>query len=229
MASALAGRHVAVIAEVKRRSPSAGPIAEQLDPVGHAVAYRSGGAAAVSVLTEGPHFGGSLNDLAAVAAAVDIPVLRKDFIIDELQVMEARVHGASAVLLIVRALDQVALRDLSQTVGDLGLGCLIEVHSLGELDRALAVEPELVGVNARDLETFELDLVSMEPVLRAIPPGVIAVAESGLATRSDVERVAAWGADAVLVGTAVSSAREPEWAVRALTGVPRLRAGQAAG
>jgi indole-3-glycerol phosphate synthase len=216
-----------VIAEIKRRSPSAGAIAESLDPVEHAVAYQRGGASAVSVLTEGPHFGGSLADLTAVVSAVEVPVLRKDFIIDEVQLLEARIHGASAVLLIVRALDQATLVDLRQTAEDLGLACLVEVHTLGELDRALAVNPELVGVNARDLETFELDLAHVEPALRAVPPGVVAVAESGMSTREDVERAAAWGADAVLVGTAMSAARQPEAAVRALTGVERRRAWRA--
>lgn len=221
MLQALSGPEVAVIAEVKRRSPSRGAIAEDLDPVAHARAYRRGGAVAVSVLTEGPHFGGALADLEAVAGAVDVPVLRKDFILDEVQLLEARIHGASAALLIVRALDQAMLRDLHQTACELGLASLVEVHTLGELDRALALGPALVGVNARNLETFATNVAGMEMVLRAIPRPVIAVAESGLSGRGDVERVATWGADAVLVGAAVSSARDPESAVRELCGVRR--------
>jgi indole-3-glycerol phosphate synthase len=227
LAPALQGEDIAVIAEVKRRSPSAGAIAETLDPVVHARAYVAGGARAVSVLTEPRHFGGSLADLEAVASRVDVPLLRKDFVIDEIQLAEARLHGASAVLLIVRALDRVALRDLRGTARSLGLACLVEVHSLGELDRALDVAPEMIGVNARDLETFRVNLGAIEPVLRAIPPGTVAVAESGLVSRADVEAVAAWGADAVLVGTAVAAAPDPASAVRALVGVGRMGRGRA--
>jgi len=218
---ALQGPDVAVIAEVKRRSPSVGAIALHLDPGDHAAAYVAGGARAISVLTEDRHFGGCLADLAAVTARVSAPVLRKDFVLDAIQVAEARVHGASAVLLIVRALDRMALRDLREVARELGLACLVEVHSLGELDRALEVGPEIVGVNARDLDSFEVNLSASEPVLRAIPPGMVAVAESGLASPADVERVAGWGADAVLVGTAVAAARDPVAAVRALTGTAR--------
>ncbi|HXV87129.1 MAG TPA: indole-3-glycerol-phosphate synthase, partial [Gemmatimonadales bacterium] len=215
----------AVMAEVKRRSPSAGAIAMHLDPAEHAAMYVTAGARAVSVLTEERHFGGSLADLAAVTGRVRAPVLRKDFVLDEIQVAEARLHGASAVLLIVRALDRAALRDLRQVARDLGLACLIEVHTLGELDRALAVSPDLVGVNARDLDTFDVNVRAIEPVLRAVPPDVVAVAESGLATPGDVEMVAAWGADAVLVGTAVAGARDPGGAVRSLVGTPRRSRG----
>jgi len=218
---AFAGAHVAVIAEVKRRSPSAGAIAEGLAPAAHARAYVAGGAAAISVLTDGPHFGGSLADLAAVRDAVSVPLLRKDFIVDEVQLHEARMHGASAVLLIVRALDPSALDDLAAQARALGLARLVEVHAPAELDRALRVGPETVGVNARDLETLRVDVRGSAAVLRALPPGVVAVAESGLATRTDVEQVAGWGADAVLVGTSVAGAADPAGAVRALAGVPR--------
>ena len=225
---ALWGGDVAVIAEVKRRSPSAGAIAEELEPGDHAAAYVAGGARAVSVLTEARHFGGSLGDLDAVASRVRTPLLRKDFVLDEVQIAEARLHGASAILLIVRALDRVALRDLREAAHGLGLACLVEVHSLGELDRALEVKPEMVGANARDLDSFAVDMEAIEPVLRAIPPTVLAVAESGLSTRADVERVARWGADAVLVGTAVAAARDPAAAVRGLTGAPRRTRGRGA-
>jgi indole-3-glycerol phosphate synthase len=216
------GEHVAVIGEVKRRSPSSGPIAEHLSPAAHARAYVSGGAAGVSVLTDPVHFGGSLDDLTEVAGAVSVPVLRKDFILDEAQLYEARLHGASAVLLIVRALDRAALGDLAAGARDLGLGRLVEVHDLTELDRALEVAPETIGVNARDLDTFAVDVERVEPVLRAVPSGHRAIAESGLATRADVERVASWGADAVLVGTAIASAGDPAAAVRRLVGVARV-------
>ncbi len=214
-------RDVAVIAEVKRRSPSAGPIAEHLTPADHARAYQAGGAAAISVLTDEIHFGGSLADLDEVRRSVAVPVLRKDFIVDEVQLYEARVHGASAVLLIVRALDAQQLADLAQAARELGLARLVEVHGRDELERALEVAPDALGVNARDLDTFSVDVGGIEPILRAVPAGITAIAESGLSTRSDVERVAAWGADAVLVGAAIAGAADPAGAVRGLTGVPR--------
>lgn len=213
---------MAVIGEVKRRSPSAGVIAEGLSPAGHARAYVSGGAVAVSVLTDPVHFGGSLEDLAEVVRSVPVPVLRKDFILDEPQLYEARIHGASAVLLIVRVLEAGALRELAAGAKEVGLGRLVEVHGPEELDRALEVAPETVGVNARDLETFLVDVEGIEAVLRAVPGDTIAVAESGLATRADVERVAAWGADAVLVGTAIAASADPAGAVRGLAGVARV-------
>lgn len=225
-AAALRHDDVSVIAEIKRRSPSAGAIAEDLEPVHHAAAYVAGGARAVSVLTERPHFGGSVADLAAVTRGVAVPVLRKDFILEDVQIFEARAAGASAVLLIVRALDQVALRELRQLAADLGVACLIEVHTLGELDRALRVEPETVGVNARDLESLQIDLEAVEPVLRAVPPELVAVAESGVERRVHVERLAACGADAVLVGTVLAGAPDPQSAVGALTGVPRYPRGR---
>lgn len=215
------GRTVAVIGEIKRRSPSAGVIARDLSPAAHARAYQAGGAAAISVLTDEVHFGGSLADLDAVREAVKLPLLRKDFVLDELQLYEARAHGASAVLLIVRALEPEQLRDLARSAKELGLARLVEVHGHDELDRALAVEPDAVGVNARDLDTFRVDVEGIAPILRAVPSGITAVAESGLSRRADVERVAAWGADAVLVGSAIAADPNPEAAVRCLTGVTR--------
>ncbi len=222
-AAALGGSVVAVIAEVKRRSPSAGAIREALDPVATARAYVSGGAVAVSVLTDEPHFGGSLADLEAVVRAVTVPVLRKDFILDELQLLEARAAGASAVLLIVRALDDADLAALAQSARGLGLGTLVEAHDERELDRALAVEPSALGINSRDLDTFAVDLASAERLLARVPPGLAAVAESGIETRADVERLARAGADLVLVGTAVARAPDPEQAVRDLVGIKRKR------
>lgn len=220
-AAALAGETVGVIAEVKRRSPSFGAIREDLDAVRHARAYEQGGAVAISVLTDEAHFGGTLGDLAAVARAVAVPVLRKDFILDELQLFEARAAGASAVLLIVRALTPERLGALARGARDQGLGVLVEVHSEAELGHALRVEPTAVGVNSRDLATFTVDLALVERLVARVPPGVAAVAESGIAGRADVERRAAAGADLVLVGAAVARARDPAAAVRELTGVRR--------
>ena len=215
-----------MIAELKRRSPSAGAIRETLDPVATARAYVAGGAVAVSVLTDEPHFGGSLADLEAVAGAVAVPVLRKDFILDELQLLEARAAGASAVLLIVRALDDADLAALARAARGLGLGTLVEAHDEQELDRALAVDPSAVGINSRDLDSFAVDLATAERLLARVAPGVPAVAESGIETRADVERLARAGADLVLVGTAVARVPDPEQAVRGLTGVRRQGRGR---
>jgi len=220
-APALVAPAIGVIAEVKRRSPSAGSIREDLDPVAHARAYEQGGAAAISVLTDERHFGGTLDDLSRVARCVSVPVLRKDFILDELQLYEARAAGASAALLIVRALAPERLRALAGAARGLALGVLVEVHSEAELDLALAVEPTAVGVNSRDLGTFAVDLALAERLLARVPAAVPAVAESGIETRADVERMAAAGADLVLVGTSVARSGDPEDAVRQLVGVPR--------
>jgi indole-3-glycerol phosphate synthase len=215
------GGTVGLIAEVKRRSPSAGAIREALDPVAHALAYVAGGAVAISVLTDAPHFGGSLADLEAVARAVRVPVLRKDFILDDLQLLEARAAGASAVLLIVRALADRELVALAGAARELGLGILVEAHDEGELERALAVQPSAVGINSRDLDSLAVDLAVAERLLARVPAAVPAVAESGIETRADVERLARAGADVVLVGTSVARAANPERAVRALVGVKR--------
>lgn len=215
------GPTVGVIAEVKRRSPSQGSIREGLDPVAHARAYQRGGAVAVSVLTDEAHFGGSLEDLERVAAAVRVPVLRKDFILDELQIMEARAAGASAVLLIVRALAPDRLQALARAAAVWHLPTLIEVHAVAELEPALAAGPGAIGVNARDLSTFAIDLRRAEAVIREVPNHVAVVAESGIESRADVERVAAAGADFVLVGTSVARQGDPERAVRGLVGVKR--------
>src|SRR5260370_42436875 len=215
------GPTVGVIAEVKRRSPSQGAIREDLNPVEHARAYVRGGAVAVSVLTDEAHFGGSIDDLSRVAAAVPVPVLRKDFILDELQIMEARAAGASAVLLIARILEAERLSALARAAQHWGLATLIEVHDAGELERALAAGPGVLGVNARDLATFVVDLEGAKQLIARVASGVPVVAESGVETRSDVEQLAAAGADFVLVGTSVARQRNPEDAVRALVGVKR--------
>jgi indole-3-glycerol phosphate synthase len=222
-AAALAGTTLGVIAEVKRRSPSAGPIALELDPVRHAAAYERGGAVAISVLTEPPHFGGSLADLEQVARAVRVPVLRKDFVVDELQLLESRGAGASAVLLIVRALPGPELGRLARAARGLGLGVLVEAHTESELDRALAAEPTALGINSRDLATFTLDLAAAERLVGRVPPEVPVVAESGIEDRAAVERFARAGADLVLVGTAAARAADPAATVRALCGVGRQR------
>src|SRR5256886_12530043 len=178
LAPALAGPTIGVIAEVKRRSPSAGAIREDLDPAAHARAYEQGGAVAISVLTDERHFGGTLDDLSRVVRCVSVPVLRKDFILDELQLYEARAAGASAVLLIVRALTSDGLRVLARAARDQGLGVLVEVHSVSELELALGVDPTAVGVNSRDLATFAVDLARAEQLVALVPGGVPVSAES---------------------------------------------------
>src|SRR5256885_3204623 len=210
---------VGVIAEVKRRSPSAGTIREDLDPVDAERSYQGGGALAISVLTDQPPFGGSSEDLVCVAAAVSVPVLRKDFILDELQLCEARAVGASGVLLIVRALSAGRLRALARAARDQSLGVLVEVHSEAELEQALAADPTAVGVNSRDLASFAVDLRLADRLLAQVPASLPAIAESGIETRDDVERLARAGADLVLVGTAVARPAGPEAAGRALCGV----------
>ena len=215
------GTEVGVIAEVKRRSPSQGAIRPDLDPVTCARRYEQGGAVAVSVLTEQRHFGGSIDDLRLVAAAVSVPVLRKDFIIHTTQVLEARIAGASAVLLIARILERAQLQELAAAIREWRMTPLIEVHTAGELDAAFAAEPEVLGVNARDLDTLEMNPGRAAELMRRVPAGVTLVAESGVQTRADVERLAGAGADFVLVGTSVARQDDPEQAVRGLTGVRR--------
>ena len=223
VASLAAGGRVAVIAEIKRRSPSAGrlgaAVAGDVAALGRRLA--EAGAAALSVLTEPRHFDGSLEDLVRVAAAVRVPVLRKDFLLDPAQLYEARAAGAAAVLLIARVVPGERLAELADVARGLGLACLVEVHADSELMPALAARPAALGVNARDLDTLAMDAALVERLIPRIPGEVVAVAESGLATRGDVERVAARGADAVLVGTAISGAADPGAALGSLVGVER--------
>ena len=221
MRGALRGGSVALIAEVKRRSPSAGAINEDLDPVELAGRYVAGGAAAISVLTEVEHFGGSVADLEAVALAVDAPVLRKDFIVDELQLVEARALGASAALLIVRALSQPELRALLQAAAGLELTALVEAHDREELDRALEAGAEVIGINARNLDDFSIDIGASLELLGTIPRDHIAVAESGMSSLAHVARAAAAGADAVLIGGALAAAPDPAARASELSGVSR--------
>jgi indole-3-glycerol phosphate synthase len=209
-----------VIAEVKRRSPSRGDLAEIADPAALAAAYQRGGAAAVSVLTEERRFGGSLDDLYAVRAAVDVPVLRKDFVVDPYQLLEARAAGADLVLLIVSALDDDRLERLHDLAQELGLTPLVEVHDEPEAERALAVDAALVGVNARDLRTLEVDPATFGKVAPLLTDAV-RVAESGVAGPDDVRRLVAEGADVVLVGEALVRDGDPEAAVRSMTGITR--------
>jgi indole-3-glycerol phosphate synthase len=218
---ALRGRTVAVIAEVKRRSPSAGSIREDLDPAERAAKYAAAGAAAISVLTDEPFFGGSMADLRAAAARVAVPVLRKDFILDELQVLEARAAGAAAVLLIVRALSRARLEALLACASDLELGALVEVHDRAELELALDAGARVIGVNSRDLDTFRIDTAAAWQLLSRVPGDRLAVAESGMAEDADVLLAAAAGADAVLIGTALSMTAEPEVLLARLGNVPR--------
>lgn len=212
---------VAIIAEVKRRSPSAGSIREDLDPGERASLYAAHGAAAISVLTDGPYFGGSMQDLRMAAASCPLPLLRKDFILEEVQILEARAAGASAVLLIVRVLERARLEGLLRYAAELGLDALVEVHSPSELEAALESGAAVIGVNSRDLDTFRIDTEAAWKIVREVPADRIAVAESGMAGRMDVVRVAEAGADAVLIGTALSAAPSPERLLGELSAVRR--------
>jgi len=213
--AALSAPGVGVIAEIKRASPSKGPIAPGLNARTQAEAYRSGGAAGISVLTEPERFQGSLEDLATVAE-LGVPTLRKDFLVDPYQVWEARAAGASAVLLIVAALDDDTLTALHAEAREAGLDALVEVHDDTEVDRAAAVGADLIGVNARDLRTFELDPDAFARLHGRLPDGTVAVAESGISRASDVVRAGRAGADAVLVGEGLVRAADPATAVAAL-------------
>jgi indole-3-glycerol phosphate synthase len=208
-----------VIAEVKRRSPSKGDLADIPDPAALAGEYAAGGAAAISVLTERRRFGGSLDDLRAVRAAVDVPVLRKDFIVTSYQLVEARAAGADLALLIVAALDDDTLRRLHDEARDLGLTVLVEVHDEVETERAVALGAELVGVNARNLKTLDVDPTTFGRLAPLLPDDRVLVAESGITGPTDVKRFVAEGARAVLVGEALVKDGRPREAVAAMTGV----------
>ncbi len=216
---ALRGPGSSVIAEVKRRSPSKGDLAEIADPAALARHYAAGGAAAISVLTEERRFGGSLDDLRAVRAAVDVPLLRKDFVVEPYQVLEARAAGADLVLLIVAALDDDQLRRLHDQARELGMAVLVEVHDEPETARAVDLGAELVGVNARNLKTLEVDPDAFGRLAPLVPADRVLVAESGISSPVDVKRYVAEGARAVLVGEALVKDGDPEGAVRAMTGI----------
>jgi indole-3-glycerol phosphate synthase len=215
----LRGAGSSVIAEVKRRSPSKGDLAEIADPASLARRYAAGGAAAISVLTEERRFAGSLDDLRAVRAAVDTPLLRKDFLVEPYQVLEARAAGADLVLLIVAALDDDTLRRLHDLAGELGLATLVEVHDETETARAVDLGAQLVGVNARNLKTLDVDPDTFARLAPLVPTDRVLVAESGIAGPVDVKRYVAEGARAVLVGEALVKDGDPEDAVRAMTGI----------
>lgn len=205
-----------VIAECKRRSPSRGVLCAEYDPVAIARAYERAGAAALSVLTEPTFFDGALEHLAAIRDAVAIPLLRKDFIVDSYQLLEARAHGADAVLLIVAALSHAQLARLHREAGALGLAALVEVHDAGEVDRALDAGAEIIGVNNRNLRTLAVDTAASELAASRIPAGVIAVSESGLRTAADLSRMRALGYRAFLIGERFMAAADPGHALRGL-------------
>ncbi len=214
--AALGGSRLSVIAEVKRRSPSAGDLAFGLDPADIARQYIGGGASAISVLTDEQYFGGSIADLMAVRDLGTTPVLRKDFTVSERDIYDARLIGADAVLLIVAALDDDELRRFHQCATAIGLAVLVEVHDEAELNRALPIEPAIVGVNQRNLKTFDVDTDLAVSLRAKIPSGVAAVAESGIASIADAEVMADAGFDAVLVGTSLVTSSNAADAVAAL-------------
>lgn len=218
LAAALSGPGLSVIAEVKRRSPSRGDIQPGLDPSAQAAAYAAGGAAAVSVLTESRHFGGSLADLEAVRAQVRLPVLRKDFLLMPAQVWEARVVGADAVLLIVAALDDDELRRLLTVTEEAGMTALVEIHDEREAERALAAGAGVVGVNNRDLRTFTVDVGVAARLAPMLTEAEVRVAESGIDSGAAAASMAAAGYDAVLVGEALVRSADPAALVAEMVG-----------
>jgi indole-3-glycerol phosphate synthase len=229
VAAAFSGSEVAVIAEVKRASPSKGALAAIADPAALAVDYEAGGARVISVLTEQRRFGGSLEDLAAVRDAVQVPVLRKDFIISSYQLWEARAYGADLVLLIVAALAQNALVSLVERAVSIGLVPLVEVHTITELGRALDAGATVLGINARNLATLEVDRGVFAKIAPRVPDGVIKIAESGVRGPHDLLAYAAAGADAVLVGESLVTGKDPRTAVADLVTAgshPALRSGR---
>lgn len=212
---------VRLLAEVKRRSPSAGEIRPGADPVEVARGYQSGGAAALSVLTDREFFGGDLDFLRRVSRETDLPVLRKDFVIDPVQVWEARAAGADAVLLIVRILNDAELGDLLALIGELGMDALVEVHDAEELERATDAGARLLGINNRDLDTFCTDLRLSIRLAPRVPSGATLVAESGIRTADDVRRLGDAGVDAILVGESLMRQPDLRAAAAALTGIAK--------
>ena len=214
----LKGDVMKVIAEVKRSSPSKGSLSAITDPAALAEQYQIAGASVISVLTEERRFKGSLADLTAVRSRVSIPILRKDFMVDEYQFFEARAHGADVVLLIVAALAKSQLRDFYDLATDLGMAVLIEVHTADELERAMEISPRIIGVNSRNLKTLEVNPSAFAELIPRIPNEVIRVAESGISRRADVEFAQSHGADAILVGEALVTSADPNLAMRTLLG-----------
>jgi len=215
-AALLDAPQLGVIAEVKRRSPSKGDLNLGLDPAALASAYQAGGAACCSVLTDEQYFGGSIADLQAVRAAIDLPVLRKDFTVSPHDVVDARLMGADCVLLIVAALDDVELADFHALATEIGIDALVEVHDEGEAERAMAIDANIIGVNQRDLMTFEVDVERAARVAASLPAGVVRVAESGIGGPGDIPALVAAGFDAVLVGESLVKHAGPADGVREL-------------
>jgi len=205
----LKSQNFSVIAEVKRSSPSKGALAEISDPSQLADLYEAGGASVISVLTEQRRFGGSLQDFSEVRSRVSIPMLRKDFIVNEYLVRESRAYGADLLLLIVAALDDAQLRDFYTLAQELGMKVLVEVHNLEELERAMRINPQMIGVNARNLKTLEIDLQNFSSLLPRIPADIYRVAESGIATIDDVKLATQSGANAILVGESLVKSGDP--------------------
>ena len=216
--SGLLTEEISVIAEVKRSSPSKGSLAPIVDPAGLAEQYQAAGAVVVSVLTEQRRFGGTLTDLDVVRKVIELPILRKDFMVDEYQFYEARAHGADLVLLIVAALSRNQLVDYFHLSTALGMRTLIEVHTPDELERALDISPEIIGVNSRNLKTLEVNMQTFSQLIPMIPTNVARVAESGISTRADVELAQSCGATAILVGEALVRAQTPLVAINQLLG-----------
>ncbi|HET6691140.1 MAG TPA: indole-3-glycerol phosphate synthase TrpC [Miltoncostaeaceae bacterium] len=215
---ALVDEGISLIAEMKRASPSRGPIRPEATVTEVVSAYQRAGASAVSVLTEPNWFGGSLDDLVEARAACDLPLLRKDFVVDEYQLLEARVAGADAVLLIVAALERGRMEELMGAASDLDLDALVEVHDEKEVETAIEAGAEVIGINNRDLHSLEVDLETTFELLADVPAGTVVVAESGITLSEDVERLERAGVDAILVGEALMSADDPVRAVRELLG-----------
>jgi indole-3-glycerol phosphate synthase len=214
----LLSEQISLIAEVKRSSPSKGSLATITDPAGLAAQYEEAGAHVVSVLTEQRRFGGSLADLDAVRKSVDLPILRKDFMIDDYQFYEARAHGADVVLLIVAALSKNQLDDYFHLAKELGMRSLIEVHTHDELERALEISPDIIGVNSRNLKTLDVDAQAFAELIPQIPSTIARVAESGISTRQEVEFAQQCGATAILVGEALVRSGSPSVAIDQLLG-----------
>jgi indole-3-glycerol phosphate synthase len=221
LAGALQRDQVSIIAEVKRSSPSKGVINGGIDINKQTQAYAAGGAAAISILTEPTRFGGTNEDLVRARSRVELPLLRKDFHVDVLQILEAKTLGASAALIIARAVKPKRMRELLKAARDVDLEIVVEIRNEAQLDLALTLGAQLVGINNRDLETLEIDPETSLRLLPLIPRHVVAIAESGVKSVKDIELLAVAGADAVLVGTELSASNDPEGAVRSLTGIQR--------
>ncbi|MEY4422664.1 MAG: hypothetical protein RL581_1202, partial [Actinomycetota bacterium] len=209
---------MSVIAEVKRKSPSKGDLAAIPEPAKLATSYQDAGAAAVSVLTERRRFNGSLEDFDAVRKEISLPMLRKDFMVDEYQFYEARAHGADLILLIVAGLSKSQLNDYFALATELGMKSLVEVHTNDELESAMEINPEIIGINSRNLKTLDVDPIAFKELLPRIPDNLIKVAESGIATRADVIFAQEAGANVILVGEALVKAGDPKLSMRELLG-----------